>query len=348
MDRLPFVDLPDPVVPPDDPPNLSPYTAPTWARSTPRHRPASVAWPPAEPALLADRLFEEVVAELVVDERVTKAVVTWLDRAERRIADAVRPHLGDVHVGRCGSFASRTHLSTGWDVDIAVLTFAESSTLRRSGGSDFLHNLARWLETDLEVPASVDGDAVAVDAPGGVVVRVLPFSRVDGRTANVAGTSRCPVDPLAHTQLVSARNAHLGNDDCFSGLVRAVKHLFRAHEPAREPALSSFAIETLALNLCTAPFRLADGVTHFLRTCAEIVQRPFTHPFAPNAPIKVREAREVADRLARAADTCEGALFAVEPTGLDYLARLFRETSRMLFRGDAPAAARTDACHGRR
>lgn len=322
MDRLPFVDLPDPVVPSDDSLDLSPYTAPTWARSTPRHRPASVSWPPAEPALPADRLLDELVAELVVDERITKAVDAWLDRAERRIADAVRPHLGDVHVARCGSFASRTHLSAAWDVDIAVRTLAEPPTARRSGSSDPVNDLARWLTTDLEVPASVNANSVAVDAPGGVVVRVLPFWHVNGRRADDAGPSRCPVDPVAHTQLVCARNAHLGNNGCFSRLIRVIKHLTRRHEPAQEPALSSFAVETLALNVSTTPFCLAEGVTHFLRTCAELVNHPFTHPLAPDAPITLLDARRVADRLGHAADICEGALFSVEPAGLRDLSRL--------------------------
>jgi len=333
MQAVPFPELPDElVVLPAAPasPELSRATAPTWVRAAPVGGHQRVGWPPKAPQLPADRFFVDLAARTAVEERITRQVRGWIDQACRRIGECVRPHLGDADAVLCGSLASGTHIATvGWEVDIAVRAFSV-----RRGWDDEPHavldDIARWLKAGIDADVVRGQRNVTIQSVGSVPVNVGVCWRSQEPNAEFRGSwteggDLCDVfvQPLAHRDLISARNASLGGDSSLLKLIRIVKHLNATWTKTRKQApLSSFLVEVLALEVCRRPFTLAEGVTDYLRRSAKLVSGPVSHPLGPRKTLPFARSREASALLAQAADICEQSLFMTD--GADASAQLQR------------------------
>jgi len=323
MQALPFPELSDDLLPPPAVPagpDLSRFTAPTWVRTAPRRRQHRVGWPPQVPELAADQFFADLATSTAVEDRITRQVHGWIDRACLRIIECIRPHLGDVDAVLCGSLATGTHLATAaWEVDIAV----RAHVVRRGWSREsrvVLDDMARWLDAAIDADVVRRSQTVAIESPGGVPVNVGVCWRPEERDAEVRGSwsedgdvSDVFIEPLAHRDLIAARNASLGGDSSFRTLIRIVKHLNASWTKTREqPPLSSLLVEVLALKVCHRPFALAEGVTDFLHRSAGLVRGPVSHPLSPRKTLRSARPQEASALLAQAADICEQSLFATD------------------------------------
>jgi hypothetical protein len=335
MQALPFPGLPSELLSPSAPapgPDLSRFTAPTWARSVPARRPHRVGWPPREPALAADGFFADLATRTAVDDRITRRVQGWTDRACLRIVECVRPHLGDVDAVLCGSLANGTHVATAaWEVDIAVRARVVRPGWGRESDS-VLADIARWLDLGIGADIVRGPQAVVIEAIGGVPVNVGVCWRPEGPNAEIRGSWSDDgalldrfIQPAAHRDLIAARDASLGGDSSFLKLIRIVKHLNATWAEVHGKApLSSFLVEVLALEVCRRPFALAEGVTEFLGRSARLIRDPVSHPLDPRSRLVLARPSEASALLAHAADICEQSLFTTDAaTASAQLQRLF-------------------------
>lgn len=334
MEPLPFPDMPDTgrnAVDVGARSDISCYTAPTWVRSTPRRRPSRVDWPPRTPVLAADEFFTDLVAQISVDERISRRVHAWADRARLRIAESVRPHLGDVDAVVSGSFAAGTHIATApWDVNVVVRAHRGRPEWGASPAAA-LDDMARWLRAAIDANVVTRPQSVVIESPGGLGVDVVIWWRPSEESIRVspsrskADQEQVPFDPLSHRDLIAARDASLGNDSAFVKLIRVVKHLNeRWRGQHGEAPLESFHVEVLALTACTRPFTLPEGVSGFFRQAAQLVRGPTRHPAAPACLVTAVDPPVASELLADAAERCEQALFAADAsTAAGVLGRLF-------------------------
>lgn len=325
VESLPFADLSDVAesgLETDIDVESSRFTPPTWVRSAPKRRPFQVQWPPPTPETAPGRYYDELVVAISVDESVSRRVATWAQRACARVSETLRCHLGDVDAALCGSLVSTTHVATTpWDVDVFVRAHGGKSEWD-ADSTAALEDITRWLSASIDAKITRGSESVLIESPGGLVVDVgigwrterAPSGFVRQSHPTRQSSTLESFDPSLHLAKLAARNALLGRDSVFIKLLRIAKHLNGRwiHQYGEAP-LTSFEIEVLALQVCTQPFDLAEGLPQFLRQAARSTRSPVRAPPAPSRQLASGLPDSAAVLLENAADRLEHALFATDP-----------------------------------
>jgi hypothetical protein len=297
------------------------FGSPSWATVSTLSCP-STPWPPVGPDLPADAFYARLIDWISVRESTRDSVAVWLHDAVSRILGSVRLHAFDVDALLCGSFATATHVRTApWDIDVLVRFRAPPRAWQDEPGLA-LDDLARWLSQELATDVDVGTHTVRLPVSPRLHLEVTPCWLTVGQAPRFTMPMRlpqrsfaAPVDPAAHRDLISARNAALGRNE-FLNLIRAARHLNQrwAEQHGNAP-LTSFHIEALALTLCDKPFTLAEGMASFLRGASQLVLRPLRDPARVADPVAAQDPGLAASLLADAALRTEEALMTEDQHG---------------------------------
>jgi hypothetical protein len=242
-------------------------------------------------------------------------MLDWIDAALDRIRAVLRPHVFDVQAALCGSVASQTCVAgREWEIDVALRAHSPSPSWNE--GCHALEDLQRWLRRGIEADIDITGASVVISAPESPAIGIVPWWRLpDGRwRCSLPAAESDNVDPIEHCALICARDSALGRHSAFKDLIRIVKYLTRRWEIEHGRALlNSFTIDVLALNHCTVPFNLSEGIPRLLAAAAGAVTRPLRHPLAARPQSAIADASLVSTLLADAADRAESALMTDDP-----------------------------------
>lgn len=249
------------------------------------HRPdrRAARWPPADPCLATDAYFERLGDSLNRRPPDDPTWWRWSELAER-VLEAVRPHCLDADAAACGSFASGTAIGAVSDVDV-TLRIWEPPDAWGEAADVAVTDLKRWLSHSphVRVEETGAGTVVAQALSGVGRLRVLLASPAGRSFDAVPALATCtdshswawiPGDPLSHSARMRARDAALGGE-VFAAAVRIVKHLARRWaDTLGRPPVSSYLIDTLALEHLDGPFNLSEGTAEFLEFAAEATSDP--------------------------------------------------------------------------
>jgi hypothetical protein len=232
------------------------------------------------------------------------------------VLDLVRPHALDVDAFVCGSFASGTQVAAGpLAVDVAV-RFYEARPRWRRDPLEALEEVRSWLTYGISVDTEPASRAITLPVADRIAIRLMPCWRGDDGAPLIgpdpAGESEAlRFDPAGHRDLLLARQASLGSETAFLGLIRIVKLLIqRWAKPSGRKTLSSYHVDTLALNLCREPFTLAEGVADFLHHAARATRGRLEDPARFGLATSPAEPNLASAMFSEAAEQAEAALMS--------------------------------------
>lgn len=216
------------------------------------------AWPPREPGLPADTVFDEVSAALAPGEDDIAVARSRHDALVSAILRGLRPHCLDVDVRACGSWASGTAIGAATPIDLAVRVWSGPDAWQRDPAL-VASDVKRWLSYVMDEPIQATSRGLRIEfADGGPDVEIIR-ARLEWPV----------VDPVVHSDRVRARARALG-DGRFVSTIRLLKALVRRRQ--RElgwRVASSYALERMALHHFRAPYNLPEGLAGFLTTATE-------------------------------------------------------------------------------
>ena len=273
------------------------FAAPNWLNAQPGLEP--LPWPSSPHRFPVEDYYGDLLAAISPTPEEDRAVRAWLPVVRERLTNALRPHALDVDVLECGSFATGTHLTSPmFDVDLVARLHTLDATA--DSPAALLERIRGWVAYGVDADIVVTGGTIVIAdkavGTAGLRVRVIPCASRGGTVRPIA---RLEDDPLAHRDLVLARDRALGGDSVMRRAIRIAKHVNALQPDHASPPVTSHDIESLALATLTCPATLGDAVAALLKSVATLIRdRPeLVHRRRPvSTPATFAAAAEAADQ----------------------------------------------------